>query len=93
MEILYKRAFFVWAANYSDTLNFPVLKDNKSTKSTIYEIPRECQKRKWLIEIKYESIKLLDLYFSSNAICYNDRIHWRIENIRGTFKTINKSFC
>ena len=46
MEILYKRAFFVWATNYSDTLNFPVSKDNKSTKSTIYEIPRECQKRK-----------------------------------------------
>ena len=39
-----KEHFGLVPANYSDTLNFPVSKENKSTKSTIYEIPREYQK-------------------------------------------------
>ena len=42
------------------------MKSNKSTNSTIYEIPKEYQNKNLLIEVNYESIKLLDLYLSSN---------------------------
>jgi len=61
-----KEKFGFVQANYIETIKIPDSKKNKNTNSTIYEIPKIYQKKNLLIEVNYESIKLLDLYLSSN---------------------------
>ena len=51
---------------YTENIKIENSKKNKNTNSKIYEIPKEYQRKKLLIEINYESIKLLDLYLSCN---------------------------
>ena len=61
-----KEKFGFVQANYTETIKIPDSKNNKITNSTLYEIPKEYQKKNLLIEVNYESFKLLDLYLSSN---------------------------
>ena len=61
-----KEKFGFVQANYTETIKIPDSKINKNTNSTIYEIPKIYQKKNLLIEVNYESIKLLDLYLNSN---------------------------
>jgi len=51
--------------NYSDTIKIPEDKI-KNDNSTLYEIPKEYKNKNLFIEIKAESIKLFDIYLSSN---------------------------
>ena len=52
--------------NYYEKIKLNESKNNKETNTTIYEIPKIYQKKNLIIEVDYESIKLLDLYLSSN---------------------------
>ena len=62
-----KEKFGFVQTNYTETIKTPESNNNnKSTNSMIYEIPKIYQKKNLLIEVNYESIKLLDLYLSSN---------------------------
>jgi len=61
-----KEKFGFVQANYIENIKLPDTKNNKDMISTIYEIPKMYQKKNLLIEVNYESIKLLDLYLSSN---------------------------
>ncbi len=60
-----KEKFGFVQPNYTETIKISDYKNNK-TNSTIYQIPELYKKKNLLIEINYESIKLLDLYLSSN---------------------------
>ena len=61
-----KEQFGFVQANYTENIKIEDSKNNKNTNSTIYEIPKEFQRKNLLIEINFESIKLLDLYLSYN---------------------------
>ena len=53
-------------ANYSETIKIPKEKANKNDNSTMYEIPKEYKNKNLFVEITSESIKLFDIYLSSN---------------------------
>ena len=61
-----KEKFGFVQANYTETIKISDSKNNNITNSTIYEMPKDFKKKNLLIEFNYESIKLLDLYLSSN---------------------------
>ena len=61
-----KEKFGFVQVNYTETIKISDSKNNNITNSTIYEMPKDFKKKNLLIEFNYESIKLLDLYLSSN---------------------------
>ena len=61
-----KEHFGFVQANYSETIKIPKDKINKNDNSTDYQIPNDFMNKNLLVEIKAESIKLFDIYLSSN---------------------------
>ena len=61
-----KEKFGFVQPNYTESIKIPETKNNRGTNSTIYEIPKIYQNKNLLIEINHESLKLHDLYLSSN---------------------------
>ena len=61
-----KEQFSFVKPNYSEKIELPVSNNSNGLNSTIYEIPKIYQKKNFLIDVNYESIKLLDLYLNSN---------------------------
>ena len=61
-----KEKFGFVQPNFSTVIKIPELKNNNKSNSTIYEIPKNYKNKNLLIEVNYESIKLLYLYLSSN---------------------------
>jgi hypothetical protein len=67
--------------NFADTINIEEDKV-KNDNSTLYEIPKDYKNKNLFIEIKAESIKLFDIYLSSN-------LHVVITESLGELKVLN----
>ena len=71
-------------ANYSETIKIPQEKVNKHDNSTMYEIPKEYKNKNLFVEITSESIKMFDIYLSSN-------LHIVITESLGELKVIDSN--
>ena len=79
-------------ANYSETIKIPKEKVNKNDNSTMYEIPKEYKNKNLFVEITSESIKLFDIYLSSNLFIVITESLGELKVIDNNLKPIIKAY-
>ena len=79
-------------ANYSETIKIPKEKANKNDNSTMYEIPKEYKNKNLFVEITSESIKLFDIYLSSNLFIVITESLGELKVIDNNLKPIIKAY-
>jgi hypothetical protein len=79
-------------ANYSETIKIPKEKANKNDNSTMYEIPKEYKNKNLFVEITSESIKLFDIYLSSNLFVVITESLGELKVIDNNLKPIIKAY-
>ena len=79
-------------ANYSETIKIPEDKINKNDNSTDYKIPKEFMNKNLLVEIRAESIKLFDIYLSSNLYIVITESLGELKVIDINLKAITKAY-
>ena len=87
-----KKQFGFVQANYSETIKIPEDKINKHDNSTSYEIPKEYRNKNLFVEIKAESLKLFDIYLSSNLYVVITESLGELKVIDNNLKPIIKAY-
>ena len=87
-----KEHFGFVQANYSENIKIPKDKINKNDNSTDYEIPKEFMNKNLLVEIKAESIKLFDIYLSSNLYIVITESLGELKVLDNNFKAVTKAY-
>ena len=87
-----KEHFGFVQANYSETIKIPKDKINKNDNSTDYEIPKDFMNKNLLVEIKAESIKLFDIYLSSNLYIVITESLGELKVLDNNLKSVTKAY-
>ena len=78
--------------NYSTNIKIPKEKINKNENSTIFEIPKEYKGKNLFVEIKSESLKIFDIYLSSNLYVIITESIGELKVIDNDLKPIIKAY-
>ena len=78
--------------NYSEIIKIPKEKINKNENGTSYDIPEKYKNKNLFIEIKAESIKIFDIYFSSNFHVIISENLGELKVVENNFKPIIKAY-
>jgi hypothetical protein len=78
--------------NYSETIKIPKEKVNNKDNITIYEIPQNYRNKNLFVEVKVESIKLFDLYLSSNLVVIITESLGELKVIDNNFQSVIKAY-
>ena len=78
--------------NYSTNIKLPKEKINKNDNSTLFEIPKEYKSKNLFVEIKSESLKLFDIYLSSNLYVVITESIGELKVIDNNLKTLIKAY-
>ena len=78
--------------NYAETIKIEKEKINKNENSTKYDIPEKYRNKNLFVEIKAESIKLFDIYLSSNLYIVITESLGELKVIDINLKAITKAY-
>ena len=78
--------------NYSTNIKIPKEKINKNENTTIFEIPKEYKGKNLFVEIKSESLKIFDIYLSSNLYVIITESIGELKVIDNDLKPIIKAY-
>ena len=78
--------------NYSEVIKIPKEKINKNENGTSYDIPEKYKNKNLFVEIKSESIKLFDIYLSSNLNVIISENLGELKVCENNFKAIIKAY-
>jgi hypothetical protein len=78
--------------NYSTNIKIPPEKINKNDNSTLFEIPKEYKSKNLFVEIKSESLKMFDIYLSSNLYVVITESIGELKVIDNNLKPIIKAY-
>ena len=78
--------------NYSTSIKIPPEKINKNDNSTLFEIPKEYKSKNLFVEIKSESLKMFDIYLSSNLYVVITESIGELKVIDNNLKPIIKAY-
>jgi len=78
--------------NYSEVIKIPKEKINKNENGTSYDIPEKYRNKNLFVEIKAESLKLFDIYLSSNFNVIISENLGELKVCENNFKAIIKAY-
>ena len=78
--------------NYSEVIKIPKEKINKNENGTSYDIPEQYRNKNLFVEIKAESLKLFDIYLSSNFNVIISENLGELKVCENNFKAIIKAY-
>ena len=78
--------------NYSTNIKIPAEKINKNDNSTLFEIPKEYKSKNLFVELKSESLKMFDIYLSSNLYVVITESIGELKVIDNNLKPIIKAY-
>ena len=78
--------------NYAEVIKIPKEKVNKNENGTSYDIPEKYRNKNLFVEIKAESIKLFDIYLSSNLNVIISENLGELKVCENNFKAVIKAY-
>ena len=87
-----KEHFGFVQSNYSETIKISKDKINKNENTTIYDIPEKYRNKNLFVEIKAESMKLFDIYLSSNLYVIITESLGELKVIETNLKPVIKAY-